>query len=257
MIRTYERRNANLIKLTLWILTFLVLVPFIWLIREAGPNYLASFKFLFMNQNGIAITWLKNSLVFTFSALTISVLTCVVAGFVLAILDIPFRKTMLFITLITMLIPITAMAMPLYVLIDKIHLTDNIFGLIIASSYYPFGTFLSYLYFVSALPSDLVNMGRIDGLGDWGLFWHLAIPLSKALWSIIIFFSFLSLWNSYQLPSILLTDPMHSTLPMGLELLYGNGTAIVGVLMMVPVILLYLLSQRSIERGIFSGAVKG
>jgi multiple sugar transport system permease protein len=149
------------------------------------------------------------------------------------------------------------MAMPLYVLIDKIHLTDNIFGLIIASSYYPFGTFLSYLYFVSALPGDLVNMGRIDGLGDWGLFWHLAIPLSKALWSIIIFFSFLSLWNSYQLPSILLTDPMHSTLPMGLELLYGNGTAIVGVLMMVPVILLYLLSQRSIERGIFSGAVKG
>jgi multiple sugar transport system permease protein len=210
-----------------------------------------------MNQNGIAIAWLKNSLLFTFSALTISVLSCVVAGFVLAILEIPFRRTMLFITLITMLIPITAMAMPLYVLIDKIHLTDNIFGLIIASSYYPFGTFLSYLYFVSALPGDLVNMGRIDGLGDWGLFWHLAIPLSKALWSIIIFFSFLSLWNSYQLPSILLTDPMHSTLPMGLELLYGNGTAIVGVLMMVPVILLYLLSQRSIERGIFSGAVKG
>jgi multiple sugar transport system permease protein len=210
-----------------------------------------------MNQNGIAIAWLKNSLLFTFSALTISVLSCVVAGVVLAILEIPFRRTMLFITLITMLIPITAMAMPLYVLIDKIHLTDNIFGLIIASSYYPFGTFLSYLYFVSALPGDLVNMGRIDGLGDWGLFWHLAIPLSKALWSIIIFFSFLSLWNSYQLPSILLTDPMHSTLPMGLELLYGNGTAIVGVLMMVPVILLYLLSQRSIERGIFSGAVKG
>jgi len=210
-----------------------------------------------MNQNGIAIAWLKNSLVFTFSSLTISVLSCVVAGFVLAILEVPFRRTMLFITLITMLIPITAMAMPLYVLIDKIHLTDNLFGLIIASSYYPFGAFLSYLYFVSALPGDLVNMGRIDGLGDWGLFWHLGIPLSKALWSIIIFFSFLSLWNSYQLPSILLTDPMHSTLPMGLLLLYGNGTAIVGVLMMVPVILLYLFSQRSIERGIFSGAVKG
>jgi multiple sugar transport system permease protein len=253
----YEKRNAVLIKATLWALTILVFLPFIWLLKEAGPNYLATLKFLSLDQNGIVLVWLKNSAFVTLTALAISVLSSITAGFVLAILEIPFRKFMLFVTLITMLIPITAMAMPLYVLMDKIHLNDNLWGLIIASSYYPFGTFLSYLYFVSALPGDLVGMGRIDGLGDWGLFWHLGIPLSKALWSIVIFFSFLSLWNSYQLPKVLLNDPMHSTLPMGLELLYGNGTAIIGVLMLVPVIGLYLLSQRSIERGIFSGAVKG
>ena len=256
-MRNNEKRNATLIRLTLWALTILIFLPFLWLLREAGPNYLVTLKFLSLDQNGIVLVWLKNSAFFTLTSLAISVLSSITAGFVLAVLEIPFRKFMLFITLITMLIPITAMAMPLYVLIDKIHLNDNLWGLIIASSYYPFGTFLSYLYFVSALPGDLVGMGRIDGLGDWGLFWHLGIPLSKALWSIVIFFSFLSLWNSYQLPKVLLNDPIHSTLPMGLELLYGNGTAIVGVLMLVPVILLYLLSQRSIERGIFSGAVKG
>ena len=256
-MRNNEKRNATLIRLTLWALTILIFLPFLWLLREAGPNYLVTLKILSLDQNGIVLVWLKNSAFFTLTSLAISVLSSITAGFVLAVLEIPFRKFMLFITLITMLIPITAMAMPLYVLIDKIHLNDNLWGLIIASSYYPFGTFLSYLYFVSALPGDLVGMGRIDGLGDWGLFWHLGIPLSKALWSIVIFFSFLSLWNSYQLPKVLLNDPIHSTLPMGLELLYGNGTAIVGVLMLVPVILLYLLSQRSIERGIFSGAVKG
>ena len=256
-MRNYEKRNAVLIKLTLWALTILIFLPFLWLLREAGPNYLVTLKYLSLDQNGIVLVWLKNSAFFTLTSLAISVLSSITAGFVLAVLEIPFRKFMLFITLITMLIPITAMAMPLYVLIDKIHLNDNLWGLIIASSYYPFGTFLSYLYFVSALPGDLVGMGRIDGLGDWGLFWHLGIPLSRALWSIVIFFSFLSLWNSYQLPKVLLNDPIHSTLPMGLELLYGNGTAIVGVLMLVPVIGLYLLSQRSIERGIFSGAVKG
>lgn len=256
-MRNYEKRNAVLIKLTLWALTILIFLPFLWLLREAGPNYLVTLKYLSLDQNGIVLVWLKNSAFFTLTSLAISVLSSITAGFVLAVLEIPFRKFMLFITLITMLIPITAMAMPLYVLIDKIHLNDNLWGLIIASSYYPFGTFLSYLYFASALPGDLVGMGRIDGLGDWGLFWHLGIPLSKALWSIVIFFSFLSLWNSYQLPKVLLNDPIHSTLPMGLELLYGNGTAIVGVLMLLPVIGLYLLSQRSIERGIFSGAVKG
>jgi multiple sugar transport system permease protein len=257
MKMTQERRNHYLINLTLWAMTITVFLPFLWLIRESGPNYLLSLKYLSLDQNGIVIQWLKNSAFFTLTALVISVLSSITAGFVLAILRVPLRRFMLFITLITMLIPITAMAMPLYVLIDKIHLNESIWGLIIASSYYPFGTFLSYLYFVSALPGDLVGMGRIDGLGDWGLFWHLGIPLSKALWSIVIFFSFLSLWNSYQLPKVLLSDPADSTLPMGLELLYGNSTAIVGVLMMVPIILLYLLSQRSIERGIFSGAVKG
>jgi multiple sugar transport system permease protein len=240
----------------LWALAILVFLPFLWLLREAGPNYLLSIKFLSLDQNGIVLVWLKNSAFFTLTALVISVLTSVTAGFVLAILKIPFRKFILFITLITMLIPITAMAMPLYVLIDKINLNDNLWGLIIASSYYPFGTFLSYLYFVSAMPSDLIGMGRIDGLGDWGLYWHLGIPLSKALWSIVIFFSFLSLWNSYQLPKVLLNDPRHYTLPMGLELLYGSGTAMVGLLMLIPLILLYLLTQRAIERGIFSGAVK-
>ena len=252
-----DKRNSRLINLTLWALTILVLVPFIWLIRQAGPQYILSTRFVFMDQDGIVLTWLKNSLLFSFTALAISVISSVTAGFVLAILPIPFRKFLLFVTLVTMLIPITAMALPLYVLIDKIHLTGNIWGLIIASSYYPFGAFLSHLYFVSAMPGDLIGMGRIDGLGDWGLFWHLGIPLSKSLWSVVIFFSFLNLWNSYQLPKVLLTDPHQYTLPMGLELLYGNETAIVGVLMIIPILGVYLLSQQAIERGIFSGAVHG
>ena len=243
--------------MTLWGLTFVVLLPFLWLIKTAGLVTFAPLTDLFRVEDGIALVWLKNSVIFTLGALAITVLSSITAGFVMAILDIPFRKTMIVITLITMLIPITAMAMPLYVLVDQVHLNDTIFGLIIASSYYPFGAFLSYLYFSSAMPSDLVGMGRVDGLGDLGLFWHLGIPLSKTLWSIVTFFSFISLWNSYQLPKVLLNDPSHSTLPMGVELLFGNGTAIVGIMMLIPIVGLYLISQRSIERGIFSGAVKG
>ncbi len=225
-------------------------LPFLWLLKSAILDFLNS-------QDGVILMWFKNSVVFTLAALAFSVLSSITAGFVMAILDIPFRKTMIVMTLITMLIPATAMAMPLYVLVDHVHLNDTILGLIIASSYYPFGAFLSYLYFTSAMPSDLVGMGRIDGLGDVGLFYHLGVPLSKSLWSIVTFFSFINLWNSYQLPKVLLNAPEHSTLPMGLELLFGKGTATIGILMLIPAIALYLLSQRSIERGIFSGAVKG
>lgn len=235
----------------------MVLLPFLSLIKTAGLVTFAPLTDLFQAQDGIVLVWLRNSAIFTLGALAFTVISSIAAGFVMAILDIPFRKTMIVITLITMLIPITAMAMPLYVLVDQVHLNDTIFGLILASSYYPFGAFLSYLYFSSAMPSDLVGMGRVDGLGDLGLFWHLGIPLSKSLWSIVTFFSFISLWNSYQLPKVLLNDPMHSTLPLGVELFFGSGTAIVGIMMLIPAIGLYLISQRSIERGIFSGAVKG
>lgn len=250
MTHPSEEKNALLIKVTLWIITFTVTLPFLWLLKSAIFDFLNS-------QDGVVLAWLKNSLFFTLTALIFTVLSSITAGFVMAILDLPFRKTMIVMTLITMLIPATAMAMPLYVLVDRVHLNDTVLGLIVASSYYPFGAFLSYLYFTSAMPRDLVGMGRIDGLGDWGLFYHLGVPLSKALWSIVTFFSFINLWNSYQLPKVLLNAPEHSTLPMGLELLYGKGTATVGLLMLIPAVLLYLLSQRSIERGIFSGAVTG
>ncbi|MCX6429857.1 MAG: carbohydrate ABC transporter permease [Actinobacteria bacterium] len=242
-------KSALLIKLTLWLITFTVVLPFLWLLKASVMD--------FANSQAGVLAWVRDSVVFTLAALIFSVLSSITAGFVMAILYIPFRKTMIVLTLITMLIPATAMAMPLYVLVDHIHLNDTILGLVIASSYYPFGAFLSYLYFSSAMPGDLVGMGRIDGLGDWGLFYHLGIPLSKSLWSIVTFFSFINLWNSYQLPKVLLNAPEHSTLPMGLELLYGRGTATVGILMLIPAVLLYLLSQRSIERGIFSGAVTG
>lgn len=231
-------------------MTFSVTLPFLWLTKSALYDFLNS-------KDGWVLLWFKNSLIFTATALIFTVLSSIMAGFVLAILDIPLRKTMIVMTLITMLIPTTAMAMPLYVLVDRIHLNETILGLIIASSYYPFGAFLSYLYFSSAMPSDLVGMGRIDGLSDWGLFLHLGVPLSKALWSIVTFFSFINLWNSYQLPKVLLSAPEHLTLPTGLELLYGHGTSTIGLLMLIPAIGIYLLSQRSIERGIFSGAVKG
>ena len=175
----------------------------------------------------------------------------------MAVLDVPFRRFLLFSTLVTMLIPITAMAMPLYVLIDRIHLNNTLLGLILASSYFPFGAFLSYLYYSSVLPQELVGMGRIDGLTDFGIYRHLGIPLSKSLISIVTFFSFVGLWNSYQLPRVLLIDPSRSVMSIGIEVFYGQGTTLIGIMMLIPSVLLYLASQKTIARGIFSGAMKG
>ena len=249
-----QDRNSSLIKITLWFMAFLTSIPFLWLIKDAGRMIFAPIIYY---DDGIFFVWLKNTSIFVGSALLISVLTCVTAGFVMAVLNVPFRRFLLFSTLVTMLIPITAMAMPLYVLIDRIHLNNTLLGLILASSYFPFGAFLSYLYYSSVLPQELIGMGRIDGLTDFGIYRHLGIPLSKSLISIVTFFSFVGLWNSYQLPRVLLIDPSRSVMSIGIEVFYGQGTTLIGIMMLIPSVLLYLASQKTIARGIFSGAMKG
>jgi multiple sugar transport system permease protein len=249
-----QRRNSRLIKVTLLIMAFWASFPLFWILRDVGNMIFAP---IIYSQNGIFFTLLKNTSIFVGSALCISVICCVTAGFVLAVLDVPFRRFLLFTTLVTMLIPITALAMPLYVMIDAIGLNGNLLGLILASSFFPFGAFLSYLYFTSVLPQDLVSMGRIDGLGDFGIYRYLGIPLSKSLISVVTFFCFVSLWSSYHLPNILLADPSQSILSIGIDaLFYGQEAALIAVVMVFPSVLLFLAANRTIARGIFSGAVK-
>ena len=244
-----QRRNSRLIKVTLLIMAFWASFPVFWILRDV-------FAPIIYSDNGIFFTLLKNTSIFVGSALIISVTCCVTAGFVLAVLDVPFRRFLLFTTLVTMLIPITAMAMPLYVMVDAIGLNGSLLGLILASSFFPFGAFLSYLYFTSVLPQDLVSMGRIDGLGDFGLYRYLGIPLSKSLISVVTFFCFVSLWNSYHLPNVLLADPSQSILSIGIEAFYGLDTALIATVMTIPSVLLFLAANKTIARGIFSGAVK-
>lgn len=248
-----QLRNSRLIKLTLLVITLWASIPLLWILRDVARMVFSPIVFY---DNGVFFIWLKNTSIFVFSAMGISVISCITAGFVMAVLDVPFRRLLLFLTLLTMLIPITAMAMPLYVMIDGIGLNNTLLGLILASSYFPFGAFLSYLYYSSVLPPDLVGMGRIDGLGDLGIYRHLGIPLSKSLISVVSFFSFVGLWNSYQLPRVLLAEPSKSIMSIGIEVFYGQGTTLIALLMVIPSVLLYLASQRTIARGIFSGAVK-
>lgn len=254
MINDRNPLITNLIKITLLISTFIASVPLLWLLNDFQiSNVQSILKF----QDGIFLDLIGRTSIFTLTTLLISVMTSITAGFAIAVLDVPFRKLLLFATLLTMLIPITALAMPLYVMLDRMGLNNNLLGIILASSYFPFGTFLAYLYFSSVLHQDLIGTGRIDGLGDFGLYLRIGLPLAKNLIFVITFFAFLTSWTSNYLPRILLTDPYTSILAVGIEPFLAQGWSEAALLMVAPPLVLYLASQRTIARGIFSGAVRG
>lgn len=248
-----QRRNSIAIKILLWLFTFLASIPLWWLLQNIGDFDITP---ILNFHEGIAFHLLRETSLFVIAALVLAVTTSVTAGFALAVLAVPFRRLLIFFTLVTMLIPVTALAMPLYVMVDKIGLNNNIFGLILVSAYFPFGAFLSYLYFATSLPTDLIDMGRIDGLGDLGIYHHLGLPLAKSLIGLVSFFSFISLWGSSYIPQVLLTNPTQSILSIGIEAFFNQSSTLTGLLMIVPPMILYLIAQRSIARGIFSGAVK-
>jgi multiple sugar transport system permease protein len=251
----------------------LIVIPFLWLLAAPSKdgaqqatlnplafgsfrNYWQATQAIFHTQNGMLSLWLRNSVITTLAALFIGVSASVLAGFVLTLVHRTLKRVVLFLTLVLMILPWAAMALPIYVLMDKLHLTDSLLEIVLVGSFYPFGTFLAFLYFSTVMPTDLIDMARIDGLGDFRIFLKLGLPLSRSLWGIMIFFSFLNLWNSYQVPRILLNSPENFTLPVGLHLIFGNGNALIGLFMVIPSLIIFAFAQRAIERGIFSGAVK-
>jgi multiple sugar transport system permease protein len=136
--------------------------------------------------------------------------------------------------------------------------------------------YLAYLYYSTALPRDLLDAARIDGCGEWSTFRHIALPLARPVIALVFFFSFVSDWNNFFLPYAVLADSTQYPIQVGLSNLLsstpsfnpavGGGGQQVGIfrpelalatlLAIIPVAIVFLLSQRSLVRGLVTGAVK-
>jgi multiple sugar transport system permease protein len=225
-------------------------------------------------DSGVVAQWAWNSVWYTAMIVVIATITASLAGFVLSASRIRFKRVFLISTLIFMLVPPMALVVPVFVLMDKLNLTDNPWSVILVSSLYPFGAFLSYIYYSTTIPKELYESARLDGCNDFRLFTKIALPLSTPLLSLLAFFAFIGNWGNYFLPYILLPSPEHYTLPIGLGFLFvstpalnpGVGAtsvpvykpeiALAGVLVAVPIMLVFMFSQKRLVRGMLAGSIK-
>ena len=200
--------------------------------------------------------WFGNTVKYAGTALVIVLLVDIPAGYGLAISGARVRRPLLLLTLVVMLIPSFALVLPVFLEINDVHLIGNPLSLILPFSFFPFGVYVAYLYFSTATRQDLLAAGRIDGCSELQVFLRIALPLSKPVVALIAFFSFVANWNNYFLPLAILPNSTEYPLQLGLILLpRGSPVLALGVLISIlPVLLVFLVSQRYVASGLTAGS---
>ena len=223
-------------------------------------------------QGDTIFLWLRNSAVYSFLALVITLAVAIPAGYALAMTEFRGRRTLLVATLVVMLMPNATLVVPLFLEINAVHLIGSMWSIILPYAFYPFGVYLTYIYFNTALPRDLLDAARIDGCTEFGAFRRIALPLAAPIVALVGFFSFVANWTNYFLPYVLLPESDQLPVQVGLGTLLDDvpqfnptvGTlavqrpelALATLLAITPVLIVFLFSQRYLVAGLLAGATK-
>src|SRR5690348_377111 len=167
-------------------------------------------------------TWIGNSLLYALSATAIVLATAIPAGYGLALGNFPGRKLVLTLTLVVMIMPAAALVLPIFLELNAVHLIGSVLSVILPFSFFPFGVYLAYLYYATAIPRDLLDAARVDGAGEWQTFRRVALPLAKPIVALVFFFSFVADWNNFFLPYAVLADSSQYPIQVGLSNLLSS-----------------------------------
>jgi multiple sugar transport system permease protein len=204
--------------------------------------------------------WLANSLVYAFGATSLTTLTAIPAGYGLALGRFRGRRLVLGVTLVAMLMPSTTLILPIFLELNAVHLIGTAFSVILPLAFFPFGVYLAYLYYATALPAGLFDAARVDGCTEWQLFRRVALPLAKPVVALVFFFAFVADWNNFYLPYVILADSSQFPVQVGLsDILQGSRPviALATILASIPVGVVFVASQRALVRGLVGGASVG
>ena len=204
-----------------------------------------------------------NSLFITVVSVTLIVLLGAMAAYPIARRKHKMYKGILLYFLLGYMVPAQTIMIPLYLLLQKMHLLNSVAGLIlIYSSWCNFAMFL-YQGFFKNLPEDVEEAAMIDGCTPWQSFWLIVLPMLKPITTTIVIFEVMWVWNDFLYPYLFLSSNKAFTLVMQVYKGVGqfsNDWAMMlstMVLVLIPVVIFYLIMQKNIVAGITSGAVKG
>jgi multiple sugar transport system permease protein len=223
---------------------------------------------LFTYQDGAFARWLLNSFLYAAISGLGAALLATCAGYAFA--KFRFRGKTLFFALVlgAVMIPQTALSVPLFLMLSKIGLVNTPIAIILPSMVFPPGVFLMCVYIDDAVSNELIEAGRVDGAGELHIFGKIAFRLLMPGFATVLILAFVSTWNNYFLPLVMLSSSEYFPITVGLSQWYASATSgsggtvlfsivMVGALVSVlPVIAAFLFMQRWWQGGLASGGVK-
>ncbi len=271
--------------LFLLVLAGYTLFPLYWLIvasTKSGGSLFSSFglwfdqpsdvlvnlREVFTFQNGVYILWLRNTAFYAFTSAIGSSIIATLAGYAFAKYRFRGREFLFAIVLGSIMVPLTALAIPLFLLLNTVRLTNTPWAFILPSLVMPFSVYLMRVFAASAVPDELIEAARVDGAGELRIFLSVAFRLLTPGFVTIFLFSLVATWNNYFLPLVVFTDQRLYPLTVGLSAWNSSAAAggggrvlfplvLLGSLIaIVPLIVMFILLQRYWRTGLTFGAVK-
>lgn len=256
--------------------TAFFLVPIVWLVREPSgalgtywswSAWQQTFNFMLSWQGGLLLTWMKNSAIYCFGGSALALILSIPAGYGLALTQFVGRRALLFITLVVMIMPLSALVLPLLIEEHDVGLLNTVWSIILPFALFPFGTYLAFIFFSSTIPKDLLAAARMDGAGEWQVFRYIALPLARPIVALVGYFALVTNWNNFFLPYVMTTydwTPSHYPLQVGLQQVVEEGgfaqvpwdAAMATIIAVAPVLVVFMFAQRMLVRGMLAGASK-
>ncbi|MGM1046401.1 MAG: carbohydrate ABC transporter permease [Bacillota bacterium] len=268
---------SGLVKLLLLVYSLITLYPLYWL-------FISAFKTnqdFFNNPYGLPVEWMKenivrawdlgnmgramlNSTIVTITSVLLTIVLSLLAAYVLARFQFRFKKVVMALFLAGMLIPIHSTLVPLFLMMKEIGLLNSYGALILPYTAFelPIAIFLAMAYMIS-IPREVEEAAMIDGNGWWGIFGRIILPLCTPIVATISILAFLRFWNDFSFALVFINSQALKTLPLSLSLFSdGFGTdysLTMGAMAIavIPTIVIYLILQEQIMKGMVAGSVKG
>ncbi|MGH3422205.1 MAG: carbohydrate ABC transporter permease, partial [Streptosporangiaceae bacterium] len=232
---------------------------------EPNGSLWSNIRGLSSYADGVFWHWMLNTALYAGGGALLSVVVSALTGYALAKYEFRGRATLFGLLLAGVLVPPVVLALPQYLLLAKVGLTNTYWSVLLPSVLSPYGIYLARIYAMSAVPDEVIESARVDGCPEFRLFTRIAVPMMVPGLVTIFLFQFVAVWNNFLLPFIMLSDENKFPLTVGLYTLISRGSTapalyslvVTGSLLsIIPLVILFLALQRYWRTDIASGAVK-
>lgn len=267
-----------IVTIVMFVISILFLLPFFWMLSSSFKTEAEVFNFpiewIPKHWNAIAnykqvwagnypfYQYYWNSIKVAVITTIISCITAALSAYGFAKIQFKSGKWLFMIVLATYMVPQQATLVPQFILYRYIGLFDNHWGLILLGSFSVLGTFMLRQFFMG-LHNDFIESAKIDGAGHWKIFWSIALPLIRPALATYAILRFIWTWNDYQNPLIFLRTDKLFTIQLAMQKFSSISGEFYSLIMaaavsaIFPLLIIFIIGQKSVIEGIALGGVKG